>query len=882
MRNVFGSFALKIALIFIAMGGMIGVSIMVSTAVFRQTVNNLDTLANARIEELATTAKLVNETNRLKSGLVDVLLASDQAELALATGRFEADMAEVALLSERFSGDAQAALTLHVDRIKSDFGGLAEARSTSFSNADLLRKQISGMRAAAETLINRLTEASNSAFFDLTLGGEQTVETVDTKLKYLVDDVVAALQNRYRLKADINLLAGLSLTLSQTADGTLIAILKDTARGALADLELGLQNARAQNFGDFDVAPIELRLDLFRTVLDSSAFVIKGRRDEILQAQRDLTSQIEAEVDTLTFRLAIESETVSKDNADTIQQLLSGPVARIRKLSELEVAVWRFIGTTLDLAAAEDIERARLIGADLELQVDALSALAEQAAPELAAHLEPLVAFAAPGTGLYRTRQAMNEASISAKSALQQAAQSVMQVGASAAEVGQATRARIKTDSIAVLEQARDADLTLGRVAWISLAVFLCAMAVTFLYIWRPLQRLTRTTETLASGDLEQEIRFQRQSGEIGRMARALLIFRDGLVEKQQMQQIEEQAHAQRQQEQDFIVTSLANGMNRLAEGDLAQEIATPFPGDYDRLRKDFNRANSTLRAVLQRVSISAATVNGSSVEITTASDDLARRTERAAATLAQTAASLAQMTVTVQASAERADTALKIAETARSSARDGKNIVTDTVAAMRLIEDSALKISKIIGVIDDIAFQTNLLALNAGVEAARAGDAGRGFAVVASEVRGLAQRSSEAAKEINGLITSSTVQVDQGVSLVAKTERALDRIAEAVTEVSRQTTDIATAARQQASDIGQVNTAVTELDQVTQQNAAMFEQTSAATMTLREEAESLSDAIARFRLVDDIPAPEGQVPPVPVQTGDRDIETHRDLGRVA
>jgi methyl-accepting chemotaxis protein len=249
------------------------------------------------------------------------------------------------------------------------------------------------------------------------------------------------------------------------------------------------------------------------------------------------------------------------------------------------------------------------------------------------------------------------------------------------------------------------------------------------------------------------------------------------------------------------------------------------------------------------RIASSAASVNDSSSEISMASDDLARRTEHAAATLAQTAAALAQMTKSVHSSAERAESALQIVSVASVSASEGKNIVESTVAAMRLIEDSAIKISKIIGVIDDIAFQTNLLALNAGVEAARAGEAGRGFAVVASEVRGLAQRSSDAAKEINSLISESAIQVDQGVTLVGKTEQALDRISGAVIEVAQQASEIALSAKQQAVGISEVNTAVNELDQVTQQNAAMFEQTSAASMTLNSEAGNLADAISGFRL---------------------------------
>ena len=297
------------------------------------------------------------------------------------------------------------------------------------------------------------------------------------------------------------------------------------------------------------------------------------------------------------------------------------------------------------------------------------------------------------------------------------------------------------------------------------------------------------------------------------------------------------------------VVTALAAGLKRLAEGDLLCRVSEPFVAEFEQLRLDFNATVETLQNTVCRVSDNAAMMTQGAAEIGAATDDLSRRTEQQAASLEQTAAALDEITATVRKSAEGATHAQKVVAAARTGAEQSGNVVRQAVEAMGSIEKSSREIGQIIGVIDEIAFQTNLLALNAGVEAARAGEAGRGFAVVASEVRALAQRSAEAAKEIKGLVSNSGRHVEQGVAFVGQTGEALAHLSGQVSEINTIVEEIAASAREQATALAEVNTAVNQMDQVTQQNAAMVEQTTAASQSLAAEARVLDHLISSFKV---------------------------------
>ena len=296
-------------------------------------------------------------------------------------------------------------------------------------------------------------------------------------------------------------------------------------------------------------------------------------------------------------------------------------------------------------------------------------------------------------------------------------------------------------------------------------------------------------------------------------------------------------------------ITALGEGLRDLADGNLNQRLDTAFVPSMENVRNDFNDVVAKLRAAMQTVAHNASAIASGSSEIRSAADDLSRRTEQQAASLEETAAALEQITTTVADSSRRADEAGSLVTRTKEGAEQSGVVVRSAINAMDQISQSSREITNIIGVIDDIAFQTNLLALNAGVEAARAGDAGKGFAVVAQEVRELAQRSAAAAKEIKALINTSSQQVTNGVKLVGQTGTALEQIVSQVGQIHTNVAAIVEAAREQSTGLKEINHAVNLMDQATQQNAAMVEETTAASHGLAKEAETLRELLGQFRL---------------------------------
>jgi methyl-accepting chemotaxis protein len=411
--------------------------------------------------------------------------------------------------------------------------------------------------------------------------------------------------------------------------------------------------------------------------------------------------------------------------------------------------------------------------------------------------------------------------------------------------------------------ETHDAILTMAAIGlFTTLVAGVFAFWMSTAKIARPLIRLSERMGELSRGDLAVEIEGLGRKDEVGEMAAAMAVFKtiaarkvraesDAAKSRVEADAARDRAASERArigEELAEAVRKLGVGLKSLAAGDLRMRLDGGFSEQFVQIRDDFNEAVDKLRETMHAVVTSTSAIHSGTQEISTASDDLSRRTEQQAASLEETAAALDEITATVRKSAEGAKHAREVVANADQDAKQGAVVVKQAVEAMDAIAKSSGEINQIIGVIDEIAFQTNLLALNAGVEAARAGEAGRGFAVVASEVRALAQRSADAAKEIKGLISTSTTQVDIGVKMVAETGLSLERIISQVSEINKVVAEIASGAQEQATGLAQVNTAINQMDQTTQQNATMVEESTAASHSLSQETSQLASLIGRFQ----------------------------------
>jgi methyl-accepting chemotaxis protein len=416
--------------------------------------------------------------------------------------------------------------------------------------------------------------------------------------------------------------------------------------------------------------------------------------------------------------------------------------------------------------------------------------------------------------------------------------------------------------------------LSLGLLA-LALAIVFGMVFVVSRRVTGPLRQIQQAMLKIADGDFSVVLPGLDRKDEIGDVANAIERFKVLVDEKAhaeaaealQRQKAESDRQAQLAQaeaaaqakvaeeragmveEQTGAVKALGVGLQKLSAGDLTFRLTEAFPDAYQELKNDFNGTMSQLAETIRALTESAREVTGASAEISTSTSDLSQRTEEQAASLEETSASMEEMAATVRKNAENAQQANASAGSTRTVAEHGGQVVAKAVEAMARIEESSRKISDIIGVIDEIARQTNLLALNAAVEAARAGDAGRGFAVVASEVRALAQRSSQAAKDIKDLITGSAGQVKEGVDLVNRAGTSLEEIVNSIKKVAEIVADIANASTEQAGGIDQINKALSQMDEVVQQNSALVEESAATAKMLEHQAQAMNERVAAFKV---------------------------------
>ncbi|APG48926.1 methyl-accepting chemotaxis protein [Phaeobacter porticola] len=856
--NPLSSIRAKMFLILLAMAGTsaaIGFAVILA---FERVSAEMHTLSEKKLPELELSGQMTAAASRTKDAMVAVMLADTPGALDFAESDVATAVAALDGAVSRLPETLRDEFKPDVIMVQEALDASIRARTIAFKNASEVIARTTQLQELSSALQATLAEMADEAYLNLTTGGEQTMSAVDATLVDLVEVKFATLQALLQARAEINLISGIALAIGETDDRAMQSILTDLAKASDGRLAEVINTLEVEAPGVVPIFAIRDAAATLQNAVSRGRLQSNAMRQDVLSARLSSDTELATAVDDMVFEVTLAAEDASTDSKNAIQGLLTNEVGFLNTLLEINTWISNFQVAALDVVTAQGVLQTRAAAEAMERAAAALADYKTFDNGRLAAQLENIISLAQPDQGLAIFRIASLTADADATKEANATANAVLQIASRASLLGSGSRGEIAYMASDIAAAVDAAHTNIERLLMVAGALLVAALLLTHWLVQRPLNAISRTTERLADGDLSPIKGFKRTSDEIHRIAQALTVFRDGLVEKETLSKAAEEERAAHQAEQTAAVTAIGNGLARLAQGDLSARINEELTEGYAQLQADFNLTVETLNSTVGDMVDVASSIRNGADEISQASDDLSRRTESQAATLEETAAALDELTASVKSAAEGARSVETTTQDAKTEAVKNSSVVSSAVSAMTEIEESSKHIAQIIGVIDDIAFQTNLLALNAGVEAARAGDAGRGFAVVASEVRGLSQRTSEAAMEIKTLISESSKKVDDGVELVGKAGAALGAIVEQVGQISQQVSGIADGAASQSTGLHEINIGMSQLDQVTQQNAAMVEESTAASHMLRGDAAKLAELVSNFTV-----ATMGSAPPV-------------------
>lgn len=930
VSKVMHSLMTRLALIVGTMGIMIGAAVYLSWTVFQSIEQQMQTLSDARLPQLRASTDIIAATDETRALLTEILIAVDRDQL-------ETLLVENAATTEKFRN----ALNSLPEKARTNASALltdAETALLSLLDARLDEQQAlaDAMNAlenafdTANSVSSRLEEATDSALFDMTLSGEDATSALNSTLDELVERDFSQFQKVLAMQSEINLLTGLGLTLQQNRGAAARSITEDLAQSSLDRLEMLVKTAAESEELTELTSVVSTALDTYEEAFSGIGAQPTG--NDILELRLDVDSVLSPAVDNVYFNLLIRSEEVKETSETALTSLMETEVATMRDMAALDASTKAFFSVALKMALARTPTELRLAQAELTERRAIVTSLMETVSDaQTIGDVESLLALAEPDTGIAAKRNAVFEAQLTAGQAVSDASQAVSAIAQETAAVSSGAVSSIQETAGLLSNRVEDAGRQIGQIGAVGLALVLAAPFLVWLFVTRPLNRVTVVTERLAGGDLTKIEGFRQNSGELGRLATALHIFRENALQTIKMREEEKQREAaaleeeraaenarqaaaaaqkKREEEQeeelrrqaedarrkmladlsasigsvvsaasagDFSrridvnfedpeLKGLADGVNglvqnvdrgvsetmrvlsRVAQGDLTEKMAGEFSGVFASLQDDTNGMIGSLQDLIAEIAGSGANLATSSSEMLETSDVLSKQAEQNAASLEETSAALEQLTASIKQVSENVSDANSNASIASDTAKSSGVVAADAAEAMNRIANASQEIANAVTVINEIAFQINLLALNAGVEAARAGEAGRGFSVVASEVRQLSQRAGEAAAEIDDVIARSDAAVSEGVSKVTNAQESLEKISESVISVSKRIEQISVAIDEQVHGITEINGAVSQIDSNTQKQAASFEEVTAASSLLSNEASGLKQSTARFK----------------------------------
>jgi methyl-accepting chemotaxis protein len=780
------------------------------------------------------------------------------------------------LRASRGSNPAFAAVENTAQKLEENLKALERAVSERTELGAKLETRLAELHKTHAQISEKLTPVVDDSYFEVISAAEDVGKSSGKVIKSLINDGLRLLQAAVEMRAETNLATGLLTAGALTSSPPMLALLEDRFTASAQRAQRLLKSLP----DDAESSPLKTQILSLLKLADFSGRTDAGNASErlnrVFRAHESLAGLSIKLVDDLNFNLVIQGEDAVKKSDKVVKALVANQITGLR--NALETAAQTHLITSLisEGAVARDANSLVPIQdrfkASSNLLVKVTSKLGEA---EIKNAVGKLIAFGNVADNVFAMRAHELQADRVADAAVAENVTIQQSLDKAVATLVAEAEGSMKNSAAQLMGELGHNRMMLIVVAGISVLIAAC---IGIFYVQpRLVRRLTTLGEIMrrvSHGETDVAVPAFKDRDEIGQMAKAVLVFRDAAAERRRLEaeaeeqrrlgQEERARHAQAQAkvveeraaeqakiaaEQARVVELLAEGLNKLVGGDLTFRLSGDVTAAYVQIKDDFNSAFAQLQDTIKAIAMAAHEVIDAASEISASTTDLSQRTEEQAASLEETTASMEEISAMVKQNAKNAQVANQITIGTSNVADRGSAVVANAIASMSQIEESSHKIADIISVIDEIARQTNLLALNAAVEAARAGEAGRGFAVVATEVRSLAQRSSQAAKDIKSLITNSNDQIKGGVALVDQVGESLNEIVASIKKAADIVADIATASSEQATGLEQINKALNQMDGATQQNSALVEENAATAKALETQAAAMTERVKFFHI---------------------------------